>query len=328
MVLFLGLGLLGVASAEEGVRRVKVLNYPDCVELSNGKTTVVLGQHVGGRVLKYSFDGKEALYLDPREAEWGTPEARKRPRATAGRFDIGPEYIVPRHDLLWSGAWKVEVTGPRAARMTSQMDPATGVILVRDFVLAANSSHLSCRQTIRNVSKEIVRWCHWSRTFAKGGGIAVVPIDAQPRRLPKGYVMYPDRGHINFQPEDEMIRRRGNYLEVLGPPKHAKLGMDARDGWVGYQMKHDLLFVKRFAVYSKRAYSEIAGFNLSIWYPGPTSIPAVELEPIGPEEEIAPGESASFTEHWWLLAHEFPAEGTALNLEVIEKRVQEECVVK
>ena len=65
------------AALPEGVRRVKVLNYPDCFELSNADTKVTLGHHVGGRVLEYVHQGKNALYLDPREEKWGTPGGPK-----------------------------------------------------------------------------------------------------------------------------------------------------------------------------------------------------------------------------------------------------------
>ena len=52
---------------------MRVLNYPDCVELSNANTKVVLGHHVGGRVLQYTWRGKDALYLSPEEAKWSCP---------------------------------------------------------------------------------------------------------------------------------------------------------------------------------------------------------------------------------------------------------------
>src|SRR5678816_581139 len=55
------------AALPDGVRRVKVLNYPECFELANGDTRVTLCHHVGGRVLEYSYKGRSALYLDPRE---------------------------------------------------------------------------------------------------------------------------------------------------------------------------------------------------------------------------------------------------------------------
>ncbi|NIP95870.1 MAG: hypothetical protein GWO24_21530, partial [Akkermansiaceae bacterium] len=169
--------------------------------------------------------------------------------------------------------------------------------LIRDFVLAEDSSHLQCTQTIWNVSEEPVHWCHWSRTFAKGGGIVVIPVGEQPRRLPRGYVMYPARHLINLQPEDPKIRRRGGFLEILGPPAHPKLGMDAL-GWMAYQLPDDVVFVKVYDTPTDRAYGEVAAFNTSVWYPDQGRIPTVELEPIGPANEILPDQSASFTEHW------------------------------
>lgn len=317
----------GSSWAEEGTRRVKFLNYPDCVELTNETTRVVLGHHSGGRVLQYAHGGKEVLYLDPREGTWGTEEGKGRNFTSAGRFDIGPEYVVPGHPLLWSGPWTAEVTGPRAARLTSERDQATGVQLLRDFVLAEDSSHLACTQTIVNISKETVRWCHWSRTFAKGGGIVVIPIGTKPRRLPKGYVMYPERNLINLQPEDPMIRWRGAFLEILGPPAHPKLGIDAH-GWMAYQLPEDVLFVKVYDTPMDRAYGEVAAFNTSVWYPEQDRIPTVELEPIGPENAIAPGESASFTEHWWILEHEFPGERENLDVAALGELVQRTCVIR
>ena len=55
------------AASPEGTSRVRVLNYPDCIQLENETTRVVLGHHRGGRVLIYAHQGKNALYLDPAE---------------------------------------------------------------------------------------------------------------------------------------------------------------------------------------------------------------------------------------------------------------------
>lgn len=322
--LFLALLVPISTSAEEGVRRVTVLNYKDCVELSNGSTKVVLCHQVGGRVLQYEHKGKEVLFLDPRESEW---EPGKKARvASAGRFDIGPEYTIPGHEVLWKGEWTVELTGPRRARLVSQRDEATGVQLTRDFELAANSSYLQCTQRITNISRKVVPWCHWSRTFAKGGGIVVLPLEKDLRRLPEGYVMYPERNLINLRPKDEKVRRRGNFLEILGAPAHPKLGMDV-DGWLAYQLPADVAFVKVYETSSTRAYGEVAAFNTSVWYPDQNRLPAVELEPIGPANKLAPGKTASFTEHWWILEHKFPEKGTDLDIEKLAAKVKTYCQV-
>lgn len=323
------LGLALTASAADlpqGVRRVKVLNYPDCFELSNADTKVTLCHHVGGRVLEYSFQGKNALYLDPREEKWGTPGGPKAP-SSAGRFDIGPEYLIPKRDTLWAGAWQPEAIGPRAVRLTSLPDTATGVQLIREFTLAAKSSHLECKQIIKNVSQDTKHWSHWSRTFAVHGGIGVIPQTPDTRRFPTGFVMYNqgEEHSIIVRPTDPNVRMRGKFLEVLGPTRQPKLGFDSNAGWFAYVLPHDQAFVKRYPSPKDGVYPEIAGLTLCFWYPQASFVPACELEPHGPRSNIKPGESASFTEDWYLLPHKFPAAGQQLDLDQLAAQVERDA---
>lgn len=311
------------AADPAGVRRVKLLNYPDCIELSNANTTVVLGHHVGGRVLKYAWKGKDALYLSPNEGKWDPATPSPRPEVSAGRFDIGPEMLIPKREVLWSGTWTAEVTGPRAARLTSQPDAATGVQLIREFKLDPVTSHLACTQIIKNVSRETKSWCHWSRTFAIHGGIGVVPLTPKQSKFPNGYVLYQPGppAAIQPRPNDPNIRARDGFLEIVGPPAFPKLGFDSYTGWFAYQMPNDLAFVKRYATYPDRVYNEVAGLTISIWYPQASFVPAVELEPIGPSNDLKPGASAAFTENWWLLENPFPKAGASLDLPGLAAKV-------
>jgi hypothetical protein len=323
----LSTGFAFAASAlPEGVRRVTVLNYPECFEISNAETRVTLGHHVGGRVLEYEWRGKNALYLDPAEIKWGTPGGPVAP-SSAGRFDIGPENIIPKREKLWSGAWSAEAIGPRTVRLTSQPDEATGVQLIRTFQLDAKGTHLSCEQTIRNLSRETKYWSHWSRTFALHGGIGVVPLTPETRRFPNGWVMYapgPEPA-IQYRPVDPNVRQRDGFLEVLGPTRYPKLGFDSNAGWFAYVMPHGQAFVKRYASPRDAVYPEIAGLTLCFWYPQASQTPACELEPHGPRNTIAPGASARYTEHWYLLAHPYPAAGASLDLGKLAAQVGREA---
>ena len=123
-------------------------------------------------------------------------------------------------------------------------------------------------------------------------------------------------------PEDPMIRRRGNFLEILGPPTEPKLGFDSFAGWFAYQMPNDLAFVKTYKTFPKSLYGEIAGLTLSIWYPKKDWVPACELEPIGPMETMKPGQKASFTENWYLLKNSYPKKDTQLDLQLLESKVK------
>lgn len=295
------------------------VGYPDCIEMNNATTRVILCPAAGGRVLVYAVNGVNALYLE--EEATGKPYVPgTRTSMSAGRFDIGPEQVIPRRDALWSGKWHGEITGQRSARLTSQKDEATGTQLIRDFALADEGTHLACTQTIVNISQRTTEWCHWSRTFAKGNGICIIPL-TKPSRFPNHYVMYHPENLINHRPTDPNIRTRDGFLEITGVPKYPKLGMDSRAGWFAYLMHNDLCFVKRYKVDPNRVYNEVAGLTISIWYPEDRR---VELEPIGPRERLKPGESGSFRENWWLLPQRFPKDGEQVDLKQLAQLVEDE----
>lgn len=311
LVLAMAAGSAAAATASPpGTGWVDYHGYSRCVKLENEHCRVVLCHQCGGRVLEYSWKGQNAMALNPKEAGKVYDLAGKRGGAAdGGRFDIGPEQVIPRHPLLWVGPWKAEITGPRAARLTSLKDKATGVQIIRDFSLDAASSRLRCTQTIKNVSKETKHWCHWSRTFAPGGGIVVIPL-TPGNRFPNHYVMYGPGPVMNFRPKDPHIIVRDGHLLITGTPAQPKLGFDSQAGWLAYLMKNDLMFVKRFAVHPDRPYNEMAGLTISIWY---YKDELCELEPIGPKENIPPGGSASFTEDWWLIPHTYPRDPASLD---------------
>jgi hypothetical protein len=306
------------AGTPPGTGRVDFHGYTGCVKLENQSCRVVLGHHSGGRVLEYAWKGANVLPLSKKQAGkvWD-PATKKGGASDAGRCDIGPENAIPRHPLLWVGPWTAEITGPRAARMTSATDDATGVQLVRDFQLDAKSSHLRFTQTVRNVSDDTKHWCHWSRTFALGGGIVVIPV-GKLERFPNHYVRYGPNSIIEYRPEDPNIILRDGCLLITGTPLQPKLGMDSHVGWLAYVMKTDLMFVKRFPTYPDRAYNEMAGLTISIWY---YKDELCELEPIGPRNDIPPGGSAAFTEDWWILPHKYPTPPESLDVATVKSQV-------
>lgn len=293
----------GSRSAAEGAEVVEFHGYRDCISLKNGTTEAILCPAAGGRILSYAIAGKNVLYLPPGDEGWrwdGTAGA-KAPM-NAGRCDIGPEHIVAKRPMLWQGAWHGEILGDRKAVLRSQVDESVGVRLERTFELAADSSQLTFTQTIINTATQPLETCHWSRTFVNGGGTCIVPI-SRPNRFPQFYVRYDPPGrNINFDPEDPKVKLVDDCLLIDDHPLNPKLGFDSHRGWLAYTSKQNLLFVKKFKTYPDRAYIEVAGLTISVWYPEKDM---VELEPIGPRERIEPGKSASFTEVWYLFERQY-----------------------
>ena len=308
-------------TAYEGAAWVQEYGYSGCIELSNETTRVVLEPNCGGRVIEYSLHGTNALFVDPEQNGWTYTPGKNGIGPCGGRFDIGPERTGPRRTALWLGKWSAEITGPRAARLTSVEDASSGVQLIREFRLDSKSSHLSCTQHIKNISDETKQYFHWSRTFAGGGGICLVPL-TPGSRFPEGYIIYqPARSpnSMNFRPDDHPnVTVRDGFLEITGTPPFPKFGFDSYAGWFAYISRNDLLFVKKFPVYPERVYGEMAALTVSIWYVDDRC----ELEPIGPRETLKSGESASFTEEWWLFPYEYPRRGEKVNLDDLEEYVQ------
>jgi len=294
---------------------IEYFGYSDCIAIENATTRVVLCPQAGGRVLEYSLNGANALYLNPEQQGWRHKPGVPRIDPCGGRFDVGPERVITPHPDLWLGDWTGQIAGDGKARLTSLRDETTGLRLVREFTLAPDSSRLDCEQRIINESDKPVMCCHWSRTLAVGGGICLIPLTPDSR-FPKSYLMYGPGPVMNFQPVDPNIRIRDGFLEILGTPANPKLGMDSAAGWFAYLMRNDVLFVKRFPVDPDRVYCEMAGLTISIWY---YKNEMCELEPIGPRETLAPGASASYTEQWELFPCRFPEEQASVDLSVIRQ---------
>ncbi len=315
------IGGLRAAELPRGVRQLDFFGYTDCFALENEVTRVVLCHQSGGRVLEYSHRGVNAIALDERGEGWLPGNPNRQGAGTGGRFDIGPEQVVPKRPLLWEGAWTAAATGPWTVLLTSQPDASTGVQLMRQFVLDPATSRLNVTQTIHNITAKSVEYCHWSRTFGVWGGVAVLPL-TRPSRFPQSYVQYQPDKAIQLRPVDPHIVERDDCLVIDATPAQPKLGFDSMAGWLAYAEPNHLLFVKQFPTNPDRVYNEVAGLTVSIWYPN-EAVNAVELEPIGPRERLAPGESAAFTETWTLLPFIFPGSGAAVDVPAVRKLVEQ-----
>ncbi|MDF1513608.1 MAG: hypothetical protein P1S60_07350 [Anaerolineae bacterium] len=277
--------------------------YRDCVVLQNSETRVILGPHMGGRVLEYAYHGVNTLMLDPNQNGW-TYSGEERPRMgpSGGRFDVGPENTMAPHPNLWFGPWTAEITGEYSAKMTSQPDSDSGMQLEREFSLSPGSTRLDCRQIVHNIADQTLRCCHWSRTFGLGHGICVVPLSSYSK-FPAKYIMYGPGPVMNYRPDDPHIRVDDEFLVMFDTPEHPKLGIDAHEGWFAYLMPNNLMLVKQFPTFPNRVYNEMAGITISLWY---LKDFVCELEPIGPMEVLTRGEQADFTETWYVVNFPFP----------------------
>jgi hypothetical protein len=297
------------ARAYDGAEIVSSHGYDGCIRLFNDSMSVILDPNLNGRVLEYSLNGVNVMYIDPSlDGKTYTPGGESF-IVTAGRFDFGPERTGPDRTKFYFGSWTAEITGPRSARLTSVRDEEiTGVQLTRDFTLAEEGSRLDCTQTIINISDEMRHYYYWSRTLAVGGGVTVVPL-SEGSRFPKGYVYYEPAQSpkfLNFRPDehDGMKLVRDEYLTIAKTPPFPKFVFDSTAGWLGYITRDNHLFLKTYETFPERAYGDLTPATASIWQVENRT----EIEPIGPSEFIPAGGQASFTVSWWLFPYEYPGD--------------------
>src|SRR5262249_14392925 len=130
---------ISIAAAEEPTARTVAFHgYTKAIELKLGTTRAILCPQAGGRVLEFSVDGVNAMYLDDAEKKW---EPGKSGPITAGRFDYGPELVVPVHPKTWGGEWSAEITKSSSVILTGPSDDG-GVQLVREFRLVPHDRHV------------------------------------------------------------------------------------------------------------------------------------------------------------------------------------------
>ena len=310
------------------VRTMKLVKYPffllilgitliaagegkDYIKISNGEVQAEIDLEVGGRVVKYSKNGNNVLF-DKTSGDY------KYSGPDGGRFDFGPERIVPPRPETYLGSWELVEKKQDYIKIKSQVAKAAGVQLVREFILSPNSSHLECIQTIVNVSDSPKRYCHWSRTFGEPNGICLAPLNPSSR-FPKGYMVYTTDDKLDFMPQGgENEKVTDGILEVLGPPENPKIITDASEGWLAYITPDNQLFVKKFEIFPDKIYGEMTGATVSLWY---NEEGICEIEPIGPWEWIEPGESVFFTENWFLLDFNYP-ENKEVDLNKITKIIE------
>jgi hypothetical protein len=321
LILFVQLFLLTVSCSQGKTRVVPAFGYDNCVEITNGSTRVIIDPNCGGRVLAYELNGVNVLQTNAAQngfiadtTTWADPVDK---HLSGGRFDIGPEKIKPDTRLFWYGKWQAQITGKLSARLTSGVSRTEQLQVVRDFELDEKTSKLTITQTIINSSTNPRKLCFWSRTFAEGGGIAIVPLSV-PNRFPAGYINY-DAGNVMlFKPEpEENIRIENDIFYLLGPVQRPKFVYDSNQGWVAYITKSDRLFIKKYAYDENWEYGEMTASPLSIWYNGEQM---TEIEPIGPWEWIEPGSSTQYSEVWYLYEHAYPT-NKIVDIETVKQKV-------
>jgi len=291
--------------------------FPDVLWLDNGILRIGVLPMAGGRILSVTFRGQETLWrnadlldeslhpapghvVGPRSgtmADWHNYGGDKTWPAPQGWS--GPdEWAGPPDPTLDSGAYSWQRRDHAAGAtiaLTSAADPRTGLRITRELTLRDGEASYELSLRAENTSDRTVSWALWNvtqrRAGAPGDGGVWVGLEQGDHELvelvPGTGVPSAERsGDIAFIPHQDVV---------------GKLGFPTAAGWLAHAA-HGSTTTQAFSVDRELAYPD-GGSRVEVWMEYPLDAPLehlgglqpssriVEIEVLGPQVELAPGES-------------------------------------
>jgi hypothetical protein len=293
------------SSAADGpVQQREFAGWSDCFEFSapGAGVTATLVPSIGARLVRYALRGENILFDNP-DAHGKTLANSKNFWAGGYQLDLGPEMRgIPTHTLTWMGAWDCGLDTRNALTAVSVEDASTGIRLTKVVAIDPASGRLRVDQAMTNFTDDALNYCLWDRTLCAGGGYSLIPLNPKSR-FKHGWCLganYKD-GKWEYNTENPTapnIRAMDGVLVthcVSEKGAFGKLGADCADGWIAYA-RGKLLFIKTFPVAPDGNYTD-GGLRVANYW----NDRVAELEPIGEEVPLKPGETHSFNETWFLL---------------------------
>lgn len=264
--------------------------------LANDYAEVIVTLDVGPRILSYKRPDGENVFKNY-DSQLGVSGEDKWMIRGGHRFWIAPEdevltYHMDNHPV----DYRVEEFTEEIV-IDSLQSQSGKIMKTLGVTLADNDSHVTVRHTARNDGDEPVQIASWALSVMKPGGIEIIPqpplVGHGPRTLlpNRGIVLWPytdlsdPRWHLGS--EFFTLRQSEGF-----PP--TKIGLAHREKWIAYVID-DSIFIKTFDHLTGAVYPD-GGCNFETF----TNEEMLEMESLSPLAALAPGESVSHTENWYL----------------------------
>jgi hypothetical protein len=301
LLLALAAGAQNLRNLPPGVELRDYTGWAGCLFLNASEIPVqaVIVPEVGGRIVHYSLNATNIL-LENSGSQGALLGAKNEDLFLGGyQCDVaagtGP---LPAHWQLTEGRQRWQAGASFSAAVFSQPDPALGVALDKEFVLAGDTGELGLVQRLRNISGQTVQYSLADRTSCKGGGFVLVPLNKKSR-FPSRWAQARQAGGPVFydgdHPAAPSVSVIDNVLVAQTGGDVTRLGADSDGQWIAYA-RGRILFVKYYLFWPGGDYSD-GGNSVEVYFDRRVT----ELDPLSPETRLAPGASFIFPEKWLLL---------------------------
>jgi hypothetical protein len=269
------------------------------LRLVNDQIEVVILRDVGPRIISLRpLDGRNVLKILPEQS--GKSDEPSWMLRGGHRLWTAPEDYGNPNGLTYvldNSPTPYEIEGEFAARVTHVMEKPAQIR--RDIVvrLAPAGPKLSVEHSLTNQGDVPLRFAPWALSVMAAGGYAIIP---QPPlgSHPKDFL--PNRV-LSLWPftdlsDDRLCfgRRFIKLRQDNRPP--IKFGLLHTEGWAGYVLG-DHLFLKTIPLLDGKKYTDM-GVNFETF----SNEEFLELESLGPYEEVLPGQTVKHTEEWAVFA--------------------------
>jgi len=269
----------------------------DALRLTNGDAEIVVTTSTGPRIIHYSLvDGPNAFQVIP-ETRGQTGGDTWQPHG-GHRLWHAPE-VKPRSYYPDTGTYGTPAMEQGALRIVSPTESTTGIAKEMRVTLAASGTAVQVEHRLTNNTVWPVPLSVWALSIVANGGRVVLPqepfvahddelLPARPVVLWKFTDMADPRWrwgtkYITLQQRDD-----------LGTPQ--KVGVYSPLGWGAHVTPEQVFVIRVDPAPGGVAALPDMGCSFETFTKGPFQ----ELETLGPLTTLAPGQTASHTEYWFL----------------------------
>ncbi len=274
------------------IEKVSYGGWPNCFRIADEDVELIVTTDVGPRVIRYGFIGGQNLFKEFGGQMGRSGEASWQPRG-GHRIWMAPE-IVPDTYALDNAPVRSRIL-ENGVELGQPVEPETG--LEKSIALELLPNGVTVTHRIRNAASKARTLAPWALSMMAPGGVGITkfpPRGSHPENLP------PTNPLIMWAFTDLSDPRwtfTKNHLILRQDPGNAapqKLGL-FNERTVGAYLLGSDLFVKRYDANPSKTYAD---FGAS--YETFTNGDFLELETLGPLQEVAPGAAVEHVERWSL----------------------------
>jgi len=266
--------------------------WPNCIRIFDEDIELIATTDVGPRVIRYGFIGGQNMFKEFAEQMGGTGEESWKPRG-GHRIWVAPEVVPDTYAL--DNAPVRAIVRENGVELTQPVEAETELEKSIDVQLLSNGVTVTHR--IRNAGSKPRTLAPWALSMMAPGGVGITkfpPRGAHPENLPPTNPLimwaFTDLSDPRWTFTEKYLILR----QDAGRRAPQKLGHFNEKTMGAYLLGSDL-FVKRYDADPSKAYADF-GASYETFVNGDF----LELETLGPLEEVAAGAAVEHVERWSL----------------------------